>query len=98
MKKILLLFLLITFSQSSNSPEFLTCFFESEKILSNLKTFIDDLKTGSISSIISTMISQFPSTLEEISKCHNQEIILKSPKEKDIRIIELEKLVTTIKD
>ena len=44
------------------------------------------------------MISQFPSTLEEISKCDNQEIILKSLKEKDTRIIELEKLVTTIED
>ena len=99
MKKILLLLLLlITFSHSSNSPEFLTCIFKNEKILSNLKTFIDDLKTGSISTIISTMISQFPSTLEEISKCDNQEIILKSLKEKDTRIIELEKLVTTIED
>ena len=98
MKKILLILLLITLSQSSNSPEFLTCIFKNEKILSNLKTFIDDLKTGSISTIISTMISQFPSTLEEISKCDNQEIILKSLKEKDTRIIELEKLVTTIED
>ena len=99
MKNIFLLLLLITFSQSKNSSlEFLTCVFKNERILTNLKTFIDELKTGSISSIISTMISQFPKTLEEISKCDEKEIVLKSLHQKDNRVIELEKLVTTIED
>jgi len=91
-------------SLSSSPIEVITCILQNKIIIDNLKLLIEDLKDGDLTNIITTFISIFPSTYEEIIKCqstttNNENLILKSPtKQKDNRIIELEKLVTTIED
>ena len=91
-------------SLSSSPIEVITCILQNKIIIDNLKLLIEDLKDGDLTNIITTFISIFPSTYEEIIKCQSttanyENLILKSStNQKDNRIIELEKLVTTIED
>jgi len=83
------------------------CVFNNDYIVDNLKYLIDEIKNFEYSNIIPSIIEIFPNVLSEMKKCFprkihnkkNDEIILKSKlREKDSRIIELEKQVTVLEN
>ena len=83
------------------------CVFNNDYIVDNLKYLIDEIKNFEYSNIIPSIIEIFPNVLSEMKKCFprkiynkkNDEILLKSnQREKDPRIIELEKHVTVLEN
>ena len=83
------------------------CVFNNDYIVDNLKYLIDEIKNFEYSNIIPSIIEIFPNVLSEMKKCFprkiynkkNDEILLKSnQREKDPRIIELEKHVTILEN
>ena len=83
------------------------CVFNNDYIIDNLKYLIDEIKNFEYSNIIPSLIEKFPNIYSEMKKCfpkkihnrNNDEILLKSKlKEKDSRIIELEKQVTVLEN
>ena len=83
------------------------CVFNNDYIVDNLKYLIDEIKNFEYSNIIPSIIEIFPNVLSEMKKCFtrkiynkkNDEILLKSnQREKDSRIVELEKHVTVLEN
>ena len=93
----------------SNALNLFNCVFNNDYIVDNLKVLIDEIKNYDYSNIIPSLIDIFPSTYNELMKCFpnkknnkekEKEILLTSGevREKDSRIIELEKHVTVLEN
>lgn len=91
----------------TNAFYIFNCVFNNDYIVDNLKYLIDEIKNFEYSNIIPSIIEIFPNVYSEMKKCFprkihnkkNDEILLKSKlREKDSRIVELEKQVTVLEN
>jgi adenine phosphoribosyltransferase len=93
---------------NTNAFNTFNCIFNNDYIVDNLKNLIDDIKNFEYSNIIPSLIEIFPNVYFEMRKClpkkihtkKNDELLLKSgeKREKDSRVVELEKQVTVLEN